>query len=67
VDVDSVSDVSAVHASSIFVAEVCRAGEFPCIYRFLFKIHGGSGDGAPSRPIGAVGKENCKSKETAYI
>jgi hypothetical protein len=35
-DVDSISDVSAVHASSIVLIQFCRVGEFPCIYRSLF-------------------------------
>jgi hypothetical protein len=69
VDVDSVSDVSAVHTSSIFMVEVCRVGEFPCILYidFCFGIHGGSGAGTPSGPIGPVGRESFKSKETAFI
>jgi hypothetical protein len=46
VDVGSVADVSKVHATSIFMVEEYRVGEFLCMYRFIFlKIMDGKSGG----------------------
>jgi hypothetical protein len=37
VDVGNIADVSQVHAASIFRVEVCRVGEFLCIYGLCFE------------------------------
>jgi hypothetical protein len=49
VDVGDVANLSKVHAASIFRVEVCKLGEFLCIYGILFQeIRAEAGWGWPS-------------------
>jgi hypothetical protein len=65
VDVSNVTDVSELHAASIFRVEMCKVGEFLYMYRTLLRKQLGEGDiGALSAPIETVHRRSCAAGKT---